>query len=142
MAKKKPEIRMVSFGRYTPFDKTTKDLPKILEFTTTIPAELGVEFGYILEIKKSRGEKLSFCIDHPPFCDDSGEIAPPFVGEVHVQSSDWRFFLGDTVWLPLDDKLGKWTLTASLMGKEIARKTFTLVAGENPVGKSVDNLLQ
>ena len=127
MAKKKPETRMVSYGIYTPFQKQGTELPKILEITTTIPVKPGIEFGYILVIRKARGEKLKFCIDHPKFKNSSGDIAPPFVGEVYVENSEWRFFLGDTFWEPFEDKAGKWTLTAELMGKEIARKTFTAV---------------
>ncbi|MGL5620304.1 MAG: DUF3859 domain-containing protein, partial [Tannerellaceae bacterium] len=38
--------------------------------------------------------------------------------------NDWQFFLGDTVWAPIEDKVGTWTLITYLDGKEIARKSF------------------
>ena len=130
MSKKKPEIRMVSFGRYTPFDKQSDELPRVLEFTTEIPAEVGVEFGYILEIRKARGARLTFRIDHPPFPNETGEVTGPFTGEQYVRTSDYSFFLGDTVWPPAEDKAGDWTLTTWLDGERIGRKTFTLVPVE------------
>ncbi len=126
MARKKAEVRMVSYGIYTAFEAEGKNLPKILEFTTDIPARVGVEFGYILNIRKARGEKLDFVIEHPPFLDDSGEVAPPFTGQVYVRSSDYNFFLGDTVWAPPEDKIGLWTPITSLHGRVIATKTFRL----------------
>ena len=56
-----------------------------------------------------------------------GRVAPPFEGEVYVRSNDWRFFLGDTFWPPLEDKQGTWTLTIRLNGQTIATKQFTAV---------------
>ncbi len=124
MARKNPEVKMVSYGKYMPFDKTSKELPQLVEFTTDIPVAEDVEFGYILNIKKGRGEKLEFRIDHPLFPDSSGDMTPPFVGEEYIRSSEYRFFLGDTFWQPLSDKVGQWKLTTWLMGREIASKTF------------------
>ena len=121
---------MVSHGIYTPFDKASRELPKIREFTTTIPARVGVEFGYVLNIKGARGRRLTFTIEHPPFPDKNGDMSPPFTGEVRVNSSDYSFFLGDTFWEPLSDKVGKWTLTAQLGGEVIAEKTFDVVPDE------------
>lgn len=127
MAKKKPEVRMVSYGLYTPFDKHSKQLPKVLDFTTEIPARLGVEFGYILEIRKARGESLRYRIEHPSFRDDNGEVVPPFEGESYVRTSDYEFFLGDTIWQPVADKVGPWTLTCWVAGEQVARKRFQIV---------------
>jgi hypothetical protein len=124
MARKNPEVRMLSYGRYAPFDKGSKQLPRIVEFTTAIPVAEDVEFGYILRIRKGRGEKLEFRIDHPPFTDSSGDVTPPFVGEEYIRSSEYQFFLGDTFWQPFGDKVGEWKLSTRLMGREIASKTF------------------
>ena len=121
---------MVSHGIYSAFDKDGKDLPKVREFTTTVPAGIGVEFGYILNIKGARGQRLTFTIVHPPFPDKSGSVAKPFTGEVRVSSSDYSFFLGDTFWEPLCDKVGKWTLSARLRGEVIAEKTFDIEPDE------------
>lgn len=127
MVKKKIETRMVSYGIYSPFDKKEKQLPKILEFTTKIPARLGVEFGYILEIKKARGRWISFEIEHPPFTDDDGNISPTFTGEEFINANEYRFFLGDTFWPPLEDKTGDWILRTYLDGELLAEKKFTAV---------------
>ena len=126
MAKQKPDVKIVSCGLYTPLDKQNKELPQLIRFTKEIPCELGVEFGYILHIRKGRGMKLSFQIDHPPFFRD-GEIDPPFTGEEYVRSNDWKFFLGDTTWEPIEDKAGPWRIRSWLDGDLIADETLTLV---------------
>jgi len=54
----------------------------------------------------------------------------PFEGNVYVKDNDWSFYLGDTVWEPIEDKIGDWRMTLSLAGKVIADKTFKLVANE------------
>ena len=116
MAKKNIEARILTFGIHTAFDSESKELPKILEFTTKIPARLGIEFGYVLNVRKGRGEKLRFRIEHPPFRNSSGDIAPPFEGEVYVTAPDFKFFLGDTIWEPTADKLGRMD-TDDVLGK-------------------------
>lgn len=121
---------MVSFGMYTPFDHHAKELPKVRQCTDTIPARLGLEFGYIVRIRGAKGRTLHFTIDHPPFRNDAGEIAPPFVGEEFISANEYHFFLGDTFWEPLADKVGDWTLTVELDGEQIARKVFHVVAEE------------
>lgn len=121
----KPIVKMESYGLYTPLNKQGKELPKLIRFTDEIPAELGIEFGYILHIRKARGLKLTFQIDHPPFLRD-GQIDPPFTGELYVRSNDWKFFLGDTTWEPLVDKLGPWRIRSWLDGRAVADRTLTL----------------
>lgn len=127
MAKKKFQVKMDSFGLYTPWDRASKQLPQIREFTTTVPACVDVEFGYILNIKSGKGKKLSFIIDHPPFPDESGKVSPPFKGELYVRSNDYNFFLGDTIWLPVEDKVGKWRIVCYCDGAIISDKTFDIV---------------
>jgi len=144
MPKQKPEIKIESCGLYTPIEKEGKELPKLVRFTEEIPCELGVEFGYILHIRKGRGMKLTFQIDHPSFFRDAcpadlsrrssakaeglgGEIDPPFTGEEYVRSNDWKFFLGDTTWEPIEDKAGPWRIRSWLNGDIIADRTLTLV---------------
>jgi len=118
---------MESWGLYTPLEKDSKELPKLVRFTDEIPCELGVEFGYILHIRKGRGMKLTFQIDHPPFFDSGGEVAHPFTGEEYVRSNDWKFFLGDTTWKPIADKAGDWRIRTWLDGNLVADRTLTLV---------------
>lgn len=126
MPKIAPVFSIKSYGLYTAWDRRSKDLPKIIKHTLDIPAELGVEFGFILSVKKGKGEILEYCIDHPPFCDEDGKVMPPFVGTYFVNSNDFEFFLGDTIWEPADDKRGTWTLVVSYKGKEVARKCFNI----------------
>jgi len=135
MPKQRPDVKIESFGLYTPLEKEGKDLPKLVRFTEEIPCEPGVEFGYILHIRKGRGMKLTFQIDHPPFLRDAcpaeglgeGEIDPPFTGEEYVRSNDWKFFLGDTTREPIEDKAGPWRIRTWLDGNLVADRTLTLV---------------
>jgi len=141
MPKQRPEVKIVSCGLYTPLEKEGKELPKLVRFTDEIPCELGVEFGYILHIRKGRGMKLSFQIDHPPFlCNDKIDLTvakqsslrdtAPFTGEEYVRSNDWQFFLGDTPWEPIEDKAGPWRIRSWLDGELVADRTLTLVTSE------------
>lgn len=117
---------MVSYGIYDGWDRESKALPQILDFRREVPARIGIEFGYILNFKKAKGKLLSFCIEHPPFLNKHGEVAPPFTGEEYVRTNDWHFYLGDTVWEPAEDKQGTWRLITELEGQVVADETFTL----------------
>jgi len=127
MRKRKPVFEIYSFGEFSSWDRENKEIPKILNFTTEIEAEIGTEFGYVLHIKQGKGETLTFKIDHPPFKNSSGEIAPPFEGEEFIRTNDYVFYLGDCVWEPLHDKLGEWELTTYHNGKIVTQKTFKLL---------------
>jgi hypothetical protein len=126
MAKRKSEIRIKSFGIYSKWDKESKELPRILEFTTRVPAELDVEFGFIVNIVGAKNRHLEFCIYHPDIPDADGKIRPPFADTVFIKTNDWDFYLGDTIWDPVENKLGDWRMTLELDGKIIAEKTFEL----------------
>ncbi len=123
---KKIEINIESYGLYSPHTGK-KEIPSIIKFTDTIPVGLDIEFGYVLRIKKAKGKKITFKIEHPPFKNENGDKAKPFTGELYVRSNDFRFFLGDTFWNPLQDKIGNWTLTTWLDNKEVAKKTLIMV---------------
>ncbi len=126
MAKRKPEIRMKSYGIYTQWDSDAKELPRIQEFTTKVEAIVDVEFGFVVNIKGAKNEELDFCIDHPGILDAEGNTRLPFDGTVFVKTNDWDFYLGDTIWPPIEDKLGTWHMTLGLQGKVIAEKSFEL----------------
>jgi hypothetical protein len=64
----------------------------------------------------ARGGKITFRIEHPPF-----------VGELYVKINDFRFFLSDTVWAPVEDKRGAWRLITWLDGDKVADETLDLV---------------
>ena len=126
MAKPKTTWELASYGIYSEWDGDAKTLPKIREFSRTVPALPGTEFGYVLKIRKGKGKKLTFCIEHPPFLGSDGQVAPPFTGEVYVRTNDWDFFLGDSVWEPVSDKVGAWRLITRLEGEVIADETFEI----------------
>ena len=127
---KKFKHTMKSFGIYERFDSDSKDLPRFLERTIKILAVENIEFGYVLHITGGKGKKLTFQIDHPPFTDDEGNIRPPFTGEMYVSSNDYKFYLGDRVWQPVEDKQGPWRLRTFCEEKTIADKTLTVISDE------------
>jgi hypothetical protein len=126
MPRKTADVELYSYGIYSPWNRTSRDLPALKSVTTNIPISPEVEFGYVLMIKRAKGQILKFEIKHPPFADKNGQPAPSFTGEMVVNSNDWSFFLGDTVWEPYHDKAGEWNLITWLGNKEIARKKFDL----------------
>jgi len=127
MPKINPQFEIKSCGLYSVWDRNSKELPKIIKHTLEIPAEIGVEFGFVLSVKKGKGETLDFRIDHPPFPDESGEIMPPFEGSYFVNSNDFLFFIRDTVWEPVEDKKGRWVVTVFYKGKTVATKIFQII---------------
>lgn len=124
MAKSKPLIKVLSCGIYDKWDAHDQSLPKIQEFTQKVVAEIDIEFGFIVNIKKAKGSKIRYCIYHPNIPDDDGSPLAPFDGEIYVKDNDWKFYLGDTIWDPVENKLGMWRMTIELDGKIIAEKNF------------------
>ncbi|MGB0977711.1 MAG: DUF3859 domain-containing protein [Prolixibacteraceae bacterium] len=127
MAKKKIEVEMYSHGEYTAWERGSKELPKLLDITNTIKAEIGTEFGYVLIIKKAKGKRLSFRIEHPPFRNEEGKVTPPFTGEYFIRNNTYHFFLGDSIWEPLSDKMGSWKLYTYIDGELVAYKELKLI---------------
>lgn len=127
MPKRKPKIKIESYGRYSKWERGSKKLPKILEFTNTIEAIEGNEFGLLLKIEGGKGLRLDFCIKHPPFRDSKGNVEPDFVGEYFVNTNNYKFFIGDSIWLPVEDKLGTWEVIVYSEGNEIAYQKFEIV---------------
>ena len=80
----------------------------------------------MVNVKRCKNQQLRYCIDHPGILDAEGVRRPPFDGIVYVKTNDWDFYLGDTIWDPISDKLGSWRMTLELAGKVIAEKTFEL----------------
>jgi len=127
MKKKKPLIQVESYGRYSKWDRESRQLPKIREFTNTIEASEGNEFGMILRITAGKGLRLDYCIKHPPFNDRNGNTEPDFRGEYFVRSNNFEFFIGDCIALPVEDKTGTWKVIVYLKGKEVAKHTFKVI---------------
>lgn len=122
-----PEVHIKTWGIYSRWDRESKELPQILERTTRVEAVIDVEFGMVVNIVGAKNMPLDFCIDHPGIRDDKGKVRRPFDGTVFVKSNDWDFYLGDTIWDPISDKLGDWRMTLVLNDVLIADKTFKLV---------------
>ncbi len=127
MARRKPEVGMHSHGLYDGWDRDGKDLPNLVRITTEIEAALDIEFGYVLRVRNARNAKITFRIEHPPFKNADGSVAPAFEGELYVKTNDFRFFLGDTIWAPVEDKKGAWRLITWLDGVKVADKTLTMI---------------
>ncbi|MGY3569660.1 DUF3859 domain-containing protein [Vibrio paucivorans] len=133
MAKRSAIVEMTSYGVYSTWDSKSKHLPKIKEFTTDVYAEVDVEFGFIVNIKKAKGALIRYCIDHPGVLSKKGQVLAPFDGEEYVGSNDWDFYLGDTIQLlcpenGLESNIGHWRMSIELEGNEVAVKTFNVLA--------------
>jgi hypothetical protein len=131
MGKRKTVFEIYSYGEYAKWDRESREIPRILNFATTIEAETGTEFGYVLHIKQGKGETIKYKIEHPPFKNENDEIVPPFEGEEFIRTNDYRFYLGDCIWEPLNDKLGDWELTTYHNGKVVVHKLFKVIKKEN-----------
>jgi hypothetical protein len=126
MAKRKIEVELYSYGLYSSWDRQSKDLPRLLDICESITIKPGIEFGCVIKIKGAKGKLLQFKIDHPPFKNKDGQVAPPFIGEYFINSNTYEFFLGDTVWEPYEDKAGDWELSTYIDGKRTSHKRLTL----------------
>jgi len=115
---------MVSWGLYDGWDPNSRKLPTIREFTTDVPAYVGVEFGFIVKIHKARGHTIYWSIEHPPFLGADGKPAPTFEDKLFIRDNGYEFFLGDTLWEPIADKCGPWRLTIRHKDAIVADKTF------------------
>lgn len=116
----------MSYGKYTKWDRSSKKIPELVDLTTEVEAEIGVEFGMIVEIYQAKGRYLDFVIEHPPFRNDRGDVEAPFEGSYQIKSNPYSFFLGDTIWEPVEDKRGAWTMSIFMDGIELASKTIML----------------
>jgi len=121
------EIEIINYGLYSAWNRESHNLPEFVELTNTVAASIGVEFGMIVEIKKARGRYLDFRIDHPPFVDANGDLEPPFTGTFRVKHNPFKFFLGDTIWEPLEDKRGEWKLSIYEEDQLLITKSIILV---------------
>ena len=126
MAKKKAEVKLDTWGIYTQWDSESKDLPRLLKMTRDIPCEKDIEFGYVVNIKKAKNRKLQYCIYPPDIPDEDGEPMAPFAGEVYIRQNDWKFFIGDTIWLPIENKAGPWRITLAIDGVIYTDETFNV----------------
>lgn len=127
MAKPTPKFILKSHGVYSKWDEKEKSLPQLIDITTKVNAEVDIEFGYVLNVKKGRGIKLSFTVFHPKIKDNLGNVMEPFTGDVWVKNNDWDFYLGDTLWEPISDKLGDWRFVIRYENQIVADKVFEII---------------
>ena len=121
---KKFELKVESYGIYTHWEKSSRELPEIIKFTHEIPAAPNIEFGMVLRIGKGKGLKMHFIISHPPFMDKNGNPTPHFVGEQIISDNNYLFFVGDSILEPLNDKKGEWTIRIFIKNNLIVTKRF------------------
>ena len=127
MAKKKFEFELYSYGEYAEWNRESKSIPKLLAITDVIKAETGTEFGYVLRIKKAKGKRIDFRIEHPPFKDEHGKVMPPFTGQIYINRNNYEFFLGDAIWDPPHDKMGTWTLITKIDDVVLVQKSLRII---------------
>jgi len=130
MNRRKIQAEILSHGQYGKWDRSSNDLPELIIVTDRVKAEIDVEFGYIVRLKGGKGKEIHFKIDHPPFKDQAGNVEPPFEGDFFIPSNDYKFYLGDTVWEPISDKTGDWTMSIFYADELLAEKTITIYQEE------------
>lgn len=128
MAKVNATFSIESYGIYELWEGNNKSLPKISKVTTLIPALVDIEFGLTVRVKKAKGKCINWSIEHPNINDKNGRPMGAFKGEEYVRNNDWVFYLGDTIWAPIEDKLGLWNMHLSIDRQVIARKIFEVTA--------------
>lgn len=120
---------MISYGMYAEWDRDQQGIPDFEVLTDRIPAILDQEFGYVLQIGKGKGKRITFRIDHPGVRDEEGKVRPPFTGEVPINKNEYIFYLGDSVFGPTtEDKIGPWRMVTYIDGEQVADKTLHVVA--------------
>ncbi len=126
-SKKKFEVAIESYGRYTQWKGGSRDLPKIIEFTSVIKADEGNEFGMILRIKKGKGVKLDYYIKGPAVKNKDSITENEYTGMHIIRTNDYKFFVGDCIDYPVKDKLGRWIISIYSEGILLAEKSFDIV---------------
>lgn len=126
MNRRKIHAEILSYGQYEKWDRSSSELPQLITITERVEAEIDVEFGYIVRLIGGKGKKIAFRIDHPPFTKDDGTIEPPFDGEFFIPTNDYKFYLGDTIWEPVYNKLGQWRMSVFYRDELLAEKSILL----------------
>jgi hypothetical protein len=122
-----PDVEIISYGKYTRWKDKSRDLPELEVLTDKIKAEMDIEFGMIVEIRHGKGRYMDYIIHHPPFLDNNGDIMPPFEGQYQIKTNPYHFFLGDTIWEPVEDKRGVWEFIIKIDQNVVARKKIELI---------------
>lgn len=121
-----PKVEIISYGRYAGWNKDDRELPTLISLTDRIGAEAGMEFGMIVDIRKGKGRYIQYCIQHPPFNDSAGQVIPAFTGEYQIRTNPARFFLGDSIETPIEDKKGAWVFKIMMDDNLLAEKKIMI----------------
>lgn len=140
MAKKrnKIETKVLNHGLYAKWSNRCKELPRFLKYTKVIPARIEAEFGCIVEIKGAKNSEVTYTVEHPPFRDAEGVVEPPFTGSIPIRTTTAQIYLGDTLWEPVEDKVGIWRFIGRLDGEIIADYRFDIVEDTGQYKELID----
>ncbi|MGM0442777.1 MAG: DUF3859 domain-containing protein [Fibrobacterota bacterium] len=140
MAKKKKPFSVETdvYGLFANWSNRCGELPAFLRFTRTIPARFEAEFGYILHFRGAKGLSVDYRVVHPPFRNSSGDVEPDFTGSLPIRSNDYSVYIGDTLWLPLEDKTGQWRFISKAGGQLCEDMTFFVVSDTNRYRSLID----
>ena len=120
-------MKVISFGQYSGWDNADRKLPGLIELTDKVAGKIDVEFGMIVEIRHAKGRYIGYVVDHPPFRENDGSPAPPFTGEYQIRTNPARFFLGDTIRPPVEEKKGIWDLKILYLEMVLASKKIEII---------------
>lgn len=107
--------------------------PQFLRLGTTIPAEIGIEFGILARVLPEFEGPVIFQVQHPP----QGATGVTRESWSSSLSASEMSFAGFSFEKPYEVTPGEWTLSAMSNGRLIYSVTFDVVA---PVGSAVDAL--
>ncbi|MBS0000429.1 MAG: DUF3859 domain-containing protein [Cyclobacteriaceae bacterium] len=121
-----PRVEIISYGQYSGWNSHDKELPELVTLTDRVTATADVEFGLIVEIRQAKGRYIQYIIEHPPFRDENDVLIPPFTGEYQIRTNPARFFLGDSLGFPFEEKKGIWVFKILLDEKILAEKKLVI----------------
>ena len=120
-------VELISYGLYAKWSNSCDELPRFLKYSDKIPARIEAEFGFTLLITNGKGKNVDYIVKHPKISDENGNIEPPFLGSVPIRKSPFTVYLGETLWEPLEEKIGTWEIIAKIDGQVMAKKKFLII---------------
>ena len=124
-SKKDGTVELVNYGRYTPFEAGSRQLPRIREYTHTIPCRDGMCFGFIVRAHKAKGDILRFVVERPG---DDGDWRTVDERELRPRKNTEKFYVGEFVAEPVERALGRWRLSLYYKDRTIVQKEFDVIS--------------
>jgi hypothetical protein len=103
-----PKVEIISYGLYSGWNSRDRELPDLVSLTDRVEGKKDAEFGMMVEIRQAKGRYIRYVIEHLPFREKDGSLMPPFTGDYQIRTNPARFFLGDSVEDPVEEKKGIW----------------------------------